>query len=335
MPKVSVFVPNSNHARFLPRRIESIFSQSYRDFEVIVLDDASTDGSREVLGGLAAKHPLRLLFNDRNGGIPFKQWNKGAAIAGGDYIWIAESDDSAEPEFLARLVATLDANPSVGVAYCQSQRLDENGVVSGTLEEWTADLDPLRWQQDFIASGPAECARSLMIKNAIPNASAVLFRRRIFEQAGGAPEDLRLCGDWLAWARMLSISDIAFVAAPLNHFRSHPNSVRSSSQLTRLCAEEYRVKAWIVKHCAVPVEVRARAAADSLQRWHWCLGDPACNCGWGWQMQVAAGAWRLGYPSMTTLFAAYLRYRLSPGLFGRAYRFLKRFLPLRRGSKNF
>ncbi|HEU5395863.1 MAG TPA: glycosyltransferase [Verrucomicrobiae bacterium] len=334
MPKVTVIVPNYNHARFLPRRFESIFAQTCGDREVIALDDASTDGSREILRELAAKHPLQLIFNDRNSGIPFKQWNKGVAAARGEFIWIAESDDSAEPQLLERLVAALEANPKAGLAYCQTRRIDEHDVLAGTLGDWTADLDPVRWQNDFVASGPAECATALMIKNTIPNASAVVFRRSVFERAGGAPEDLRLCGDWMTWVRMLLISDVAFVAAPLNHFRSHPNSVRSSSQLTRLCAEEYRVKAYIIKHCAVPVEVRARAAADSLQRWHWCLGDPACDCGWGWQFRVAASAWRLGHPSMTAMFSTYLRYRLAPGWFGRAYRFLKRPFKSVRSSKN-
>ena len=111
MPTVSVIVPNYNHARFLPQRIETILRQSYQDFELLLLDDCSTDDSRAILSQYASDPRVRLEFNEMNSGSPFKQWNKGVRLARGKYVWIAESDDYADPQLLERLVAVLEADP--------------------------------------------------------------------------------------------------------------------------------------------------------------------------------------------------------------------------------
>ena len=127
MPKVSVIVPNYNYARFLRRRLDSIMEQTFGDFEVIILDDASTDGSQDVIRLYLAD--LRVSFHPKeaNSGSPFFQWNRGVQLARGDYVWIAESDDYAEKEFLATLVPILEEHPQVGLAYCQSWRVDDQG----------------------------------------------------------------------------------------------------------------------------------------------------------------------------------------------------------------
>src|SRR5215469_12732659 len=103
MPTVSVIVPNYNHARYLRQRIESVLGQKYQDFEVILLDDCSTDNSREILESYRNDPKVRVVFNATNSGNVFKQWNKGVRMAGGRYVWIAESDDYADAGFLSRL----------------------------------------------------------------------------------------------------------------------------------------------------------------------------------------------------------------------------------------
>ena len=111
---VSIIVPNYNHARYLKERLDSIYNQTYRHFEVILLDDCSTDGSVEVLKEYARKYPenTRLVANEHNSGKVFHQWNKGLELARGEFVWIAESDDFAEPDFLASCVEQLDQEPS-------------------------------------------------------------------------------------------------------------------------------------------------------------------------------------------------------------------------------
>ena len=97
MPAVSVIVPNYNHARFLRRRIDTILGQTFLDFELILLDDCSTDNSRDILTAYADDSRVRIEFNATNSGSTFKQWNKGVRLGKGKYVRIAESDDYADP----------------------------------------------------------------------------------------------------------------------------------------------------------------------------------------------------------------------------------------------
>jgi glycosyltransferase involved in cell wall biosynthesis len=113
IPTVSVIVPNYNHARYLRQRIDSVLGQTYRDFEVILLDDCSTDESRSIISEYENHPKVRIELNDKNSGSPFKQWNKGVRLAHGKYVWIAESDDYADERLLERLVSMLEEGPRV------------------------------------------------------------------------------------------------------------------------------------------------------------------------------------------------------------------------------
>jgi len=248
MPAVSVIVPNYNHARFLRKRVDSILQQTFQDFELILLDDCSTDDSRSILSSYAADPRVRIDFNDANSGSPFKQWNKGVHLARGEYVWIAESDDYADPRFLERLVAVLDADPQVAFAYCRSWRVSADGDLDGFTDFYLTDIDPYRWAKDYYADGREECRNYFVRANSVPNASAVAFRRSIYEYAGGADESLYLCGDWKLWAAMALTGKVAYLAEPLNHFRFHSASVRSNSEQLKVdVVEHLRVVSWILE----------------------------------------------------------------------------------------
>jgi glycosyltransferase involved in cell wall biosynthesis len=240
-PQVSVIVPNYNHARFLPQRLDSVFDQTFNDMEVIILDDASTDNSREVIQRYINNSRVQVSFNEVNSGSPFAQWNRGVALAKGEFVWIAESDDVADPDLLGRLVDVLSRNPPAGLAYCQSRRIDGAGHPSILAEENLRWLHPSRWLSDFVADGRNECRLYLSRMNTIANASAVVFRKSVFNEVGGADESFQICGDWHLWCRMLACSDLAFVAAPLNQHRLHLGSVRSKTVAARSLIENSRV----------------------------------------------------------------------------------------------
>ena len=220
-PKVSVIIPNYNHAAFLRRRMDSVLNQTYRDFEIIYLDDASTDDSGEVFSAFATDERIRAVLNTTNTGIPGKQWNKGVLEARGEYVWIAESDDYADEHFLELLVPQLEEHPTAGLVYCQSLVVNERDEIIDSYDHHTDDFDRTRWKRNFYNRGKDELTDYLLYKNTIPNASAVLFRKRIYEEAGFADEWIRYCGDWLMWVKMLMISDLVFVAEPLNYHRRH------------------------------------------------------------------------------------------------------------------
>jgi Glycosyl transferase family 2 len=252
MPTVSIVVPNYNYARFLSQRLGSIEKQTFKDFEVILVDDASTDDSFRIFEQFARKYPSQLVRNDVNSGNVFKVWNRGIPLATGKYVWIAESDDYADERFLETLVNRLEANPGCGLAYCASLRVNEMGSVTELALPKTLNADLDRWRQDFVADGREECRRYLLRENTIPNASAVLFRRELYDRLGGADENLRLCADWKFYASVLRESDIAFVAEPLNYFRTHGTTTRARTRTWTQLAEGLQVMRYIIETVGVP-----------------------------------------------------------------------------------
>ena len=166
---VSVIIPTYCHAPYLRQRIDSVLAQSYPDFEVVLLDDCSTDGSREVIERYR-NHPRikQIVYNDRNGGSAFAQWRKGFALTQGEYIWIAESDDYADPAFLERCVAELDADPACVLAHTLSRTVDSEGRPFGKVRHAGR---PVRRMD-----GRRFVLRHLLCRNELYNASMAVLR---------------------------------------------------------------------------------------------------------------------------------------------------------------
>lgn len=261
MPAVSVVVPSYNHAPYLDRRICSILDQTFQDFDLLVIDDASTDDSPQVLSRYANHPRVTIQRQPHNSGSPFVQWNRGVRATSAPLVWIAESDDECEPRFLERMVGCLDAHPACGLAYSQSWAMDAAGVTDGTLRRWTDSVDATHWCTDYVNTGRDEIAQYLAVSNTIPNASAVVFRREVFEKVGGAPDGMRLAGDWMTWVRMLLVSDVAFVAEPLNRHRSHDATVRTAfADAPRWWQESLDVWRHVYDRLELPDTTRTRIA---------------------------------------------------------------------------
>ena len=240
-PLVSVIIPSYNHARFLPQRLSSIAAQSYSPIEIIILDDASTDGSQSRLIEFAQTHPATLLLNESNSGSPFAQWNKGAEVAKGDLLWFAESDDYCDSAFLEKLVPYFTKDPEVGIAYCRSWRVSETDEKLDLVPAKEAGPNSSKFDHYFLGAGPEEIRSHLSVQSSIPNASAVLVKRNLFLAAGGAPTHMKLCGDWLVWLKVLSTSKLAYHSEPLNFFRApHAKSQRQTYQ-----KQSARIREWI------------------------------------------------------------------------------------------
>lgn len=231
--KVSVIVPNYNHEQFLSKRIESILSQQYQNFELILLDDKSNDGSVEVINKYR-EHPKvsQILINESNSASPFSQWKKGVDIAQGDFIWIAESDDFAEPTFLSTLVNIFEHNKNLAFAYCQSIEINGEGEIIGDYYRHTEDLDDTLWQSDFKYSGHEFVLQFLTKRNCIPNVSAVLFDRKSLEKIDENVIRCKYLGDWLFYIIALKDKDIYFVHEKLNYFRTHLQTTRSGKSIS-------------------------------------------------------------------------------------------------------
>lgn len=243
MPFVSVIIPNYNHAPFLKQRIDSVLGQNWQDFEVIILDDCSTDYSREVIESYRGNPKIKsIIYNNQNSGSPFKQWQKGIELSEGKLIWIAESDDYANEALLNTLVQPFIHEPLLILSYCQSVIVDESSKPVRLLD-WADALDELKWKQDYIESTSVELENYLSFRNTIPNASAVLFRKPSNVLLLEESTKMKMLGDWLFWRKLLSQEGkVAFFCAPLNFFRLHSQTTRNATtkekELTRM--KEYR-----------------------------------------------------------------------------------------------
>lgn len=226
MPALSVIIPSYNHADFLKQRLDSVFVQTFDDFEVIILDDCSTDHSRDIIEQYRCYPQVsRIVYNEYNSGSTFVQWAKGIELCTADLVWIAESDDFTDPDFLSSLLPPLLSNEQLGIAYCQSLSVDQHNEIIGNWYVYTESLSGTQFKSDFYMNGKDYIRNFLIHKNTIPNASAVVFRKKYYEQAGGIETGIKYCGDWVNWLKILLISDIYFHARPLNYFRQHENSV--------------------------------------------------------------------------------------------------------------
>lgn len=232
--KVSVIVPNYNYSRYLKERLHSIWSQTYPVFEVIVLDDASTDGSLEEIGELQKQYGRRicLVRNDKNSGSPSRQWARGAKMSRGELVWIAEADDFADPGFLAAVTRPF-RNEETVLSYCQSRMVDENSLVlANNYLEYVSDVDQELWRNDYDRPGLVEIEHALAVKNTIPNVSAVVFRRDALMQVLEAHLDemaaLRNAADWLCYLRLTTKGSVSFIARSLNNHRRHRRSATLS-----------------------------------------------------------------------------------------------------------
>ncbi len=273
-PLVSVVVPNYNHARYLPERLDSIRNQTFQNFELIYLDDASTDDSEAVFARYKQAHPElshrfnAQIVNDVNSGTPFAQWNRGVQMARGKYVWIAEADDYADPRLLERLVGELERDSSVSIAYCRSK-----GVSDGVVYDWFPYVpfgEQARfWESDYVSAGRDEIEYRLSFLNTIANASATVFRRDVYNSVGGADISYRTSGDHLVWMRMLENTRIAFIAEPLNFYRTHENSVRahikSGAKQEAYVRESYRLLEYLRDVVRLPDDIYERCCYERAE----------------------------------------------------------------------
>lgn len=241
-PAVSVIIPNYNHARYLRKRLDSVFTQTFKDFEVILLDDASTDNSMEVLDTFADNADVRILTNKMNSGSPFRQWLKGIDLARADIIWIAESDDICEPQLLETLLPAF-RDPEVKLAYANSHVIDEHDRVTGDYEhgEYLMSLSHTKWKKSYSTSATEEINDGLGIKDTILNISAVLFRKPALGAAFRETlESMRIAGDWYFIVNAIKGGKVHYDAAKLNYHRRHAESVIGKTVTERRVEDFFR-----------------------------------------------------------------------------------------------
>lgn len=192
---------------------------------MILLDDCSTDHSKEILREYS-DHPqvTHLVFNEVNSGSPFSQWIKGISLARGSWIWIAESDDNAEPGFLETALATVKNNPDTGLFYSDSS------IISATnsfkkFSDWKNNFYKTdRWSGNYHAKGIDEINNYLQFTNTINNTSAAVFKKENLAEIAPRLQEFTYYGDWYLFLCLAAHYTISYCHLPLSHYTEHSNS---------------------------------------------------------------------------------------------------------------
>jgi glycosyltransferase involved in cell wall biosynthesis len=238
--EVTVIIPNYNHAAYLRQRIDSVLHQTYQDFELIILDDCSTDNSKEIIGSYA-NHPKvsQIILNKTNSGSTFLQWEKGISLAKGNFIWIAESDDWCEPTLLEVLMEGINQDVNCVISYCQLYCVNDKDDVKWQSQhnKLSELVDTKKFFNDFLA-----------VKVSIYNASMAIFRKDAYYQISKDYTTFKFSGDHLFWSEIARQGSIHISGKLLNYFRKHDNDVSTGAYRSGLnFVEELRVINWMYK----------------------------------------------------------------------------------------
>lgn len=246
--KVSVIIPNYNYAHFLQRRIKSILRQTLSIYELIILDDKSSDDSIKIIETeiekIKKQHPnviIKTAFNKKNSGNVFKQWAKGINMATGDYVWIAEADDLSEEKFLENIMKGFD-DKDVILSYAKSKMIKTNEKISlkRAISQEVLLKKSSHWKKDYINDGKKEIQEVLCIYNTIPNVSAVVFRKNkkiSYEQILEKAQKFTVAGDWYFYYKLLLNGKIAYCKKPLNKQTIHSKSVTKTTNRQKYLEE--------------------------------------------------------------------------------------------------
>lgn len=243
--QVSVVIPTFNRAAFIADALQSVLNQTFQDFEIIVVDDGSTDDTAQIVQHVGDTR-VRYLYQENRG--VSAALNTGWRAARGEYIARLDSDDMWLPTLLQELVNTLDADPTLGVAYARAQGMNAQGEplpqLLGARERFPGDTLASLVYSDFVCP------------------MAVIIRRAALEQVGGYDESLFATEDWDVWIRIAQSYRIAYVPRVLARYRFHAqNLTRSdSAQMERLMRDRVRV---LDKFYAQP---RVPASALAIRR---------------------------------------------------------------------
>ena len=266
-PKVSVCVPVYNSEAYLKERLDSIATQTFRDVEIILRDDFSSDGSVAILETFARGHPLaRVETSSGNSGSVFNAWSRCIDLAKGELIWLAEADDSCEPTFLKRIITAFEAS-GVRLVHGRSVPIDDQGRIAGDYQKtYLAEIAPGRWNRSYRETARREIDLALGRCNAIPNASGVVVRRTAALRSIAVARQFRLAGDWAFYVTAIHGGRIGYVADAVNYHRRHDTTVTKSLEGSELYFRELADVNALVRRLYGPEPDRDAAFRGLLER---------------------------------------------------------------------
>lgn len=219
-PRVSVCIGTYNRVQYLDECLDSVFAQTLADFEVIVVDDASTDGTVDLLARYTHDARLRVITRASNSGLPAVARNQACRAARGDYLAFLDSDDYWSPEKLEKQVAFMEQHPECGLCHTFARVVESDGRLSY-----------VRREGDMPRGG--DLFRALLRKNFITT-SSVLMRHDLFMQLNGFAEGsaYKVGEDRHFYLRVIRLAPFGFVDQPLTFYRKHDNNICASGSIS-------------------------------------------------------------------------------------------------------
>lgn len=224
-PKVSVCIPTRNRSDFLRRAIASALTQTYQDYEILVVDNASTDRTADVLATFSDRR-IKYFRNEHDMGM-VGNWNRCLQLATGEYVAFLHDDDIWLPNFLERMVEVLNTHHDVSYVHCSCRLMDMEGAVF--------DIHKV-WQEDWLRPG-AEALVELIPEQYI-YFSTVVARRSCYRTVGSFDESVTDAADIDMWFRLALPHNLAYVAEPLALIRVHSGSSGNFSAILKRPAGE-------------------------------------------------------------------------------------------------
>ncbi len=239
-PAITLVTPFYNRERYLGAAIASVLAQTRGDFELILWDDGSTDGSLDAARRYAARDPrLRVVAAPHRGQTAALK--AALAQARGRYLGWVDSDDLLAPGALAATATVLDAEPEVGLVYTSYVTIDEAGRVTGHGLRCQIPYSPERLLLDFMIF------------------HFRLIRRRVYEQVGGLDETFPRAQDYDLCLRLTEVAQVRHVPQVLYYFREHEGNVSNEQQIEQiLCCKEAVARALVRRGLADTLELRVQ-----------------------------------------------------------------------------
>ena len=211
--KLSVLLPNYNHAKYIGEAIEAILSQSYKPMELIIIDDASTDNSVEVIQKFTKNKVIRFIRNERNIGV-MGTINKFLNLSRGDYVYVGAADDRVLPGFFEKSMRMLTKYPNAGLCCADAAGISNEGIIKRT-------IDIAHCSRYYLPNMVAEMIRNMPFY--IEGRTAIT-KRKLFMENGGLILDLKMHSDWLLWLLVAFRHGICYIPETLTAFRVLPTS---------------------------------------------------------------------------------------------------------------
>jgi glycosyltransferase involved in cell wall biosynthesis len=224
-PKISVLIPTYNYAHFLDETIQSVLNQSFRDFELIVVDNHSTDNTEEVVKKYLVDSRVSYYKNTHNLGL-VGNWNKCLTYAKAEYIKFVCSDDKIHPQMFEKYYSVMEQYPTVSLITCYKQLFDG--------QPWLVEL-PL----NHLQNGKDVIFHTMNSKSWIGEPTSVMFRKANLP-LGDFRTDLILHVDWEMWNRHLTVGDCYIIPEALAYVRAHVRQ-HTNSVINLSCFEEYKM----------------------------------------------------------------------------------------------